>query len=67
MDPGWEEKKSRMLQAIAAEMDVSEEKAEYMAISRMHVDLFPGHNGNNGGAREAEFHSPPNGSGLPRT
>lgn len=51
----WEEKKARMLKAIAAEMGVTEEEAEYMAVSRMHVEFFPGHDGNQGGAEGSEI------------
>lgn len=55
MDPVWEEKKHRMLKAIAAEMGVSEEKADYMAVSRMHVELFPGGDDGHGGAQGPEL------------
>jgi hypothetical protein len=55
MDAVWAEKRSRMLKAIASEMNVTEEKADYMAVSRMHRDLFPGDDGDHGGAQPHEI------------
>ena len=55
MEKLWQEKQARMIEAIASKMDVPEDEAVYMAVSRMHRGLFPGDDGDHGGAADHEI------------